>query len=279
MDNKTHRSADLASALKGKLSIWVLSGAGISAPSGIPTYRDHAGQWKAGNPIQHNDFIQQESSRQRYWARSMVGFPTTHLAQPNASHHAITKLQQHGLVSQVTTQNVDRLHSLSGSQNVIDLHGRLDQVICLACKTVSKRTDYQPRLIALNPSLTEYATKLLPDGDAEVDDFDMRQVRIPPCRNCGGVIMPDVVFFGGTVPKPRVESAFETLAKADCLLVIGSSLTVYSGFRFPRWAHRNGIPIYAINQGEMRGAELFDLILQKSCEDALPTITNELINA
>ena len=111
VDNKTHQSADLVSELKGKRSIWVLSGAGISAPSGIPTYRDHAGQWKAGNPIQHNDFIQQEASRQRYWARSMVGFPTTHLARPNAAHQAITKLQQHGLISQITTQNVDRLHS------------------------------------------------------------------------------------------------------------------------------------------------------------------------
>ena len=276
INNKTHQITDLITELKGKRNIWILSGAGISAPSGIPTYRDHAGQWKAGTPIQHNDFIQQEASRQRYWARSMVGFPTTHLARPNAAHQAITKLQQQGLLSQITTQNVDRLHSAAGAENVIDLHGRLDQVVCLSCKTVSKRADCQPRLIALNSSLTAYAAKLLPDGDAEVDDFDMSEIKIPPCDSCGGVIMPDVVFFGGTVPKPRVETAFSTLEKSDCLLVVGSSLTVYSGFRFPRWANKNKIPVYAINQGEMRGSELFDLILEDSCEAALPTIANEL---
>ena len=277
INNITKQPMELMTTLKDKQAIWVLSGAGISAPSGIPTYRDHSGQWKASNPIQHNEFITLKTSRQRYWARSMVGFPTTHLARPNTAHHAITKLQQHGLLSQITTQNVDRLHSTAGAKDVIDLHGRLDQVICLTCKKVSKRADYQPRLIKLNPSLTEYAAKLLPDGDAQVDDFDMSQIRIPPCEACGGVIMPDVVFFGGTVPRPRVEMAFSSLAKADCLLVVGSSLTVYSGFRFPRWAKQNNIPVYAINRGEMRGAELFDLILQDSCEGALPKIVDAII--
>jgi len=271
------RSADLVDVLRDKQAIWVLTGAGISAPSGIPTYRDRHGQWKAGNPIQHNDFIHQESSRQRYWARSMVGFAMTHEARPNAAHEAISSLQKHNLLSQITTQNVDRLHSTAGATDVIDLHGRLDQVICLGCITVSKRANYQPRLLELNPDLTEYVARILPDGDAEVDDYDMSQIRIPPCEQCGGVVMPDVVFFGGTVPKQRIEAAFNSLAEADCMLVVGSSLTVYSGFRFPRWAHQNGLPVYAINQGEMRGAEMFDLILQDSCENALPQVASELI--
>jgi len=263
-------------ALEDKRHIWILSGAGISAPSGIPTYRDRYGQWKAANPIQHNDFIQQEASRQRYWARSTIGFAMTHLAKPNEAHKAVTRLQNIGLTSQIITQNVDRLHSTAGAENVIDLHGRLDQVICLDCGLTSKRADFQPRLVELNPDLTAYAAKLLPDGDAQVDDYDMSQIKIPACESCGGTIMPDVVFFGGAVPKPRVEAAFESLTKADCILVIGSSLTVYSGFRFPRWAHKNGLPLYAINQGEMRGAELFDLILQESCEAALPIIADGL---
>lgn len=276
MNNTTDRVIELVRALEDKRAIWILSGAGISAPSGIPTYRDRYGQWKAANPIQHNDFIQQEASRQRYWARSTVGFAMTHLATPNAGHEAVTRLQNNGLASQIVTQNVDRLHSSAGAADVIDLHGRLDQVICLDCGLTSRRADFQPRLVELNPDLTAYAAKLLPDGDAQVDDYDMSQIRIPPCESCGGTIMPDVVFFGGTVPKQRVDVAFKSLAEADCVLVVGSSLTVYSGFRFPRWAHQTGLPLYAINQGEMRGAELFDLILQESCENALPTIADAL---
>ena len=276
MSNKTKNVSELIAALADKRAIWVLSGAGISAPSGIPTYRDRHGQWKASNPIQHNEFVQQKSSQQRYWARSMVGFAMTHLATPNPAHEAVTRLQSNGLTSQITTQNVDRLHSVAGAEKVIDLHGRLDQVICLDCGVSSKRAEFQPRLVALNPDLTDYAAKLLPDGDAAVDDFDMSHIKIPACNHCGGTIMPDVVFFGGTVPKPRVEAAFKSLSEADCILVIGSSLTVYSGFRFPRWAHQNGLPLYAINEGEMRGAELFDLILQESCEVALPQIVEAL---
>lgn len=276
MNTTTDQTAKLVEALEDKRAIWILSGAGISAPSGIPTYRDRYGQWKAANPIQHNDFIQQEASRQRYWARSAVGFAMTHLATPNAAHEAVTRLQNEGLTSQIITQNVDRLHSAAGAAGVIDLHGRLDQVICLGCGLTSKRADFQPRLVEHNPDLTAYAAKLLPDGDAQVDDYDMNQIKIPACESCGGTIMPDVVFFGGTVPKQRVDAAFKSLAEADCVLVVGSSLTVYSGFRFPRWAHQNGLPLYAINQGEMRGAELFDLILQESCEDALPTIADAL---
>ncbi len=268
----------LADALKDKRKIWILTGAGISAASGIPTYRNHKGEWQAANPVQHNEFIKHHSARQRYWARSMVGYKVNQRAQPNATHHALTKLQKHEKVSQIVTQNVDRLHSLAGSHNVIDLHGRIDQVICLDCKNTISRDEYQPRLIAINPNLDEYASKVLPDGDAQIDDFDMSQIRIPECESCGGTLMPDVVFFGGTVPKERVNLAYEKLAESDCCLVIGSSLTVFSGFRFPRWANENKIPLFAINQGQMRGEELFDLIVSdESCEVLLPKLVDQLI--
>ncbi len=211
----------------------------------------------------------------------MAGWIVTDHAKPNAAHQSITQLQQHGLLSKIVTQNVDRLHSNAGAKEVIDLHGRIDQIICLDCGEKSKRADYQPRLVESNPYLKVYieriTSKALPDGDANIDDYDTESVNIPPCENCDGTLMPDVVFFGGIVPKQRVELAFKTLAEADCLLVIGSSLKVFSGFRFPRWAHQNNLPLYAINQGEMRGEEMFDLVVSESCEEILPEIVNQLI--
>jgi len=266
----------LITKLKNKRNIWILSGAGISAPSGIPTYRDHKGQWKSANPIQHLEFIHQEPYRQRYWARSMVGWKLTGDARPNASHKAITELQKNGRVSQIVTQNVDSLHRIAGSKQVIDLHGRLSEIKCLDCNEIRLRSDYQHRLIENNPELDQYQAKILPDGDADVEDFDMSQITIPPCENCGGVLMPNVVFFGGIVPKHRVDKAYQTLGKSDCLLVIGSSLKVFSGFRFPRWASQQGLPLYAINQGEMRGQELFDHIVCEPCEKVLPIISHEI---
>jgi len=174
------------------------------------------------------------------------------------------------------TQNVDSLHRIAGSKQVIDLHGRLSEIKCLDCNEIRLRSDYQHRLIENNPELDQYQAKILPDGDADVEDFDMSQITIPPCENCGGVLMPNVVFFGGIVPKHRVDKAYQTLGKSDCLLVIGSSLKVFSGFRFPRWASQQGLPLYAINQGEMRGQELFDHIVCEPCEKVLPIISHEI---
>ena len=275
--NATSNLELLISELKGKNKIWILTGAGISAPSGIPTYRDDNGDWKSANPIQHNDFINHESYRQRYWARSMVGWKLTGKAKPNATHDAIRTLQKAGRVSQIVTQNVDGLHNIVGTKDVIDLHGRLSEIKCLSCEEVSKRSDYQPRLVEINPVLDDYKASIRPDGDANVEGFDMARICIPPCMNCGGVLMPNVVFFGGVVPSARVEKAFSTLAESDCILVIGSSLKVFSGFRFPRWASQNNLPMYAVNQGEMRGKELFDTILAQPCEEVMPIIANQLI--
>ncbi len=266
----------LISALQNKKKIWILTGAGISAPSGIPTYRNDRGEWKSANPIQHNEFINHESYRQRYWARSMVGWKLTGRTKPNAAHHAISALQKTGKVFQIVTQNVDGLHNIAGTENVIDLHGRLSEIKCLICNKVSKRKDYQPRLVNNNPELDDYKATIMPDGDANVENFDMSKISIPACKDCGGVLMPNVVFFGGIVPRPRVEKAFNTLAESDCILVIGSSLKVFSGFRFPRWASQNNLPMYAVNQGKMRGQELFDVILAESCEEILPVIAREM---
>lgn len=276
IENPTNHLELLISELKDKNKIWILTGAGISAPSGIPTYRDDNGDWKSANPIQHNDFIKHKSYRQRYWARSMIGWKLTGRAKPNATHDAITALQQVGRVSQIVTQNVDGLHNVAAAENVIDLHGRLSEIKCLNCGEISKRADYQPRLVKVNPDLDEYKASIMPDGDANVEDFDMTRITIPPCASCGGVLMPNVVFFGGLVPKPRVEKAFSTLAESDCILVIGSSLKVFSGFRFPRWASENNVPMYAVNQGQMRGKELFKIILAEPCEAVMPIIASKL---
>lgn len=266
----------LAHHLANKQRIWVLTGAGISAPSGIPTYRDHKGQWQASKPIQHNEFIDHHEYRQRYWARSMVGWKPVKQAQPNSAHFAISALQKQGFVSQIVTQNVDRLHSVAGAEDVIDLHGRLDQNVCLDCNDISERADYQSRLVATNPELDGYVTNFLPDGDANVEDFDMRKVHVPPCLKCGGTLMPHVVFFGGMVPRQRVDTAFNTLEQSDCVLVVGSSLTVYSGFRFAKKAYENQIPLYAINQGDMRGQDMFTHVAPVPCETALPDLVNWL---
>lgn len=279
MNDMSPALAQLTSELSNKSNIWILTGAGISAPSGIPTYRDHQGKWQAANPIQHGDFIKYKTSRQRYWARSMVGWKPVRTAQPNAAHRAVTQLQQSGLTSQIVTQNVDCLHSTAGTHEVIDLHGRLDQIVCLDCGEITGRAAYQPRLITSNPQLGEYVAKSLPDGDASVENFDVQQVEVPPCECCGGTLKPHVVFFGGTVPRTRVDHAFNALQKSDCVLIIGSSLTVYSGFRFAGKAHAEGIPLYAINQGKMRGEELFTHIAAEPCERALPSLTQALTNS
>ncbi len=266
----------LARLLADKKKIWVLTGAGISAHSGIPTYRDHQGNWHHNRPIQHEEFINQFPSRQLYWARSLAGWKHIHQAKPNAAHHAITSMQQAGRLSQLVTQNVDRLHSAAYTKDVIDLHGRLDQIYCLKCDQISSRSDYQLLLEEQNPGLNQIVTELLPDGDAQVEDIATEAVRVPPCGNCGGIIMPNVIFYGGNVPGPRVKQAYQSLGESDCVLVVGSSLSVYSGFRFVRRAHEQRLPLYAVNQGIFRGAELFNHIASDPCEIALPELVATL---
>ncbi|MGI9316926.1 MAG: NAD-dependent protein deacetylase [bacterium] len=254
----------------------VLTGAGISAASGIPTYRDHDGRWQRNDPIQHGEFIQLPEKRRRYWARSAVGWPAVATARPNRAHLALKQLEKAGIVPLLVTQNVDRLHQHAGHQNVIDLHGRLDRVVCLSCREGEPREQIQVRLLDANPELGQTATALAPDGDAHVEDRFAESLEEPVCLSCGGILMPDVVFFGGTVPTERVDAVNQALEQADGLLVIGSSLMVYSGFRFCNTASQLGLPVAAINQGQTRADEMLSLKLEQDCQSALENLTNQI---
>jgi len=192
--------AALLALLQSDTRLVVLTGAGISIQSGIPPYRDHGGKWLGSEPIQHQEFLDNPAKRQRYWARSAVGWPAVANAKPNEAHQILARLEQSGLISLLVTQNVDRLHQKAGHKQVIDLHGRLDRVSCLDCRAGFERSDVQVELLRLNPFLADMQAKLAPDGDAAVADKMVNRVKIPDCFRCRGVLMPDVVFFGGAVP-------------------------------------------------------------------------------
>ena len=249
--------------------LFVLTGAGVSTGSGIPDYRDQNGEWKRPAPVQYRDFVDHSSTRQRYWARSLVGWPWFRDAGPNACHRTLAQWEQAGLISHLVTQNVDRLHQRAGSRRVIDLHGRLDRVVCLECSAPAERAWMQDALLAANPGFAAGAPKMAPDGDADLDQVDFSRFRVPGCPRCGGTLKPDVVFFGETIPRPRVEQSIDRLLDSEALLVIGSSLMVYSGFRFCRLAAEHGIPIAAINPGRTRADDLLELKLSARFEDLI----------
>ena len=233
----------------------VLTGAGVSTDSGIPAYRDEAGQWKQSPPMQFRDFTGSELSRQRYWARSMVGWQRMAAASPNAAHHALAEWERRGALRLLITQNVDGLHSAAGSELVIDLHGRLDRVICLSCRELSPRVELQARLVDKNPEFLGQSFVARADGDVELA-VDYERFQLAACAACGGVLKPDVVFFGENVPAARVESAMAALNGARALVIAGSSLMVFSGFRFARAASRLGVPVVVVNRGKTRADEM-----------------------
>ncbi|MGI9292449.1 MAG: NAD-dependent protein deacetylase [Pseudomonadales bacterium] len=253
--------------------LWVLTGAGVSTDSGIPAYRDRRGRWLRSDPIQHQDFIHNHSARQRYWARGLLGWQYVQQAQPNAAHNALAKMEKAGRITQLVTQNVDGLHQAAGNQAVIDLHGRLQRVICLQCNATSARAAMQHRLVAANPQLGNSVSSIRPDGDAEVDALDLSQVTVPNCQTCDGILKPDVVFFGASVPKPRVRQALDSLTAADALLVVGSSLQVFSGYRFCKAAQQLGKPIAIINQGVTRADAIATLKIEQNCGAALTELS------
>ncbi|MBT8146086.1 MAG: NAD-dependent protein deacetylase [Gammaproteobacteria bacterium] len=254
----------------------VLTGAGCSAASGIPTYRDNKGDWQRSNPITHQDFISRVASRQRYWARSFVGWPPVRDAQPNSAHQALAELEEKGVVGLLVTQNVDRLHQKAGHAQVIDLHGRLDQVVCLSCDHIISRQEMQQQLTASNPQLAETPASwtLAPDGDADVADSLVERLQVPACRFCGGLLKPNVVFFGDSVKRDLVAHIADQLEASDGLLVVGSSLMVFSGYRFCRHAAQHNKPIACINAGKTRADELFQLKLEMDCGEALSTLAD-----
>ena len=232
----------------------VLTGAGISTESGIPDYRGETGSLRTHTPMTYGDFVASESGRQRYWARSHLGWRTIARALPNEGHRAVAALQARGHLSGVVTQNVDGLHQTAGARDVIELHGNLDRVICLNCRTTSAREALDRRLRAANPDFEGEATRINPDGDVDLPDSIVRTFNVVPCEACGtGVLKPDVVFFGENVQKPRVERCYRLIDDAAAMLVLGSSLTVMSGFRFVRHAAKAGKPVLIINQGVTRG--------------------------
>jgi NAD-dependent SIR2 family protein deacetylase len=231
----------------------ILSGAGLSTESGIPDYRGPSGLARRVTPMTYQAFVGSAAARRRYWARSHQGWRHIARAVPNAGHHAVAELERHGLVDGVITQNVDGLHQTAGAQHVIELHGGLGRVACLACGQRTSRETLDQRLRAANPGWDARATRINPDGDAVLADDQAEGFRVVDCQECGGLLKPDVVFFGENVPRPRVEECYALTERADALVVLGSSLTVMSGYRFVRHAAKLAIPVVIINQGPTRG--------------------------
>lgn len=260
----------LQSFLSQARSVVVLSGAGVSTPSGIPDYRDRDGEWKYSQPIQFGEFKASEDARRRYWARSYVGFLRFSDAAPNAAHHALARLEGAGKIDTLITQNVDELHTRAGSRHVIDLHGRLSEVRCMDCGSLTGRSDFQKAIAAANPGWHAEAESFRADGDAQIDERAIDGFVVPDCEACGGTVKPDVVMFGESVPKPRVQQAMQAVERADALLVVGSSLMVFSGYRFARRAREINKPIAIVNQGRTRADPLADVRLYGDCETILP---------
>ncbi len=249
--------------------IFVLTGAGVSTDSGIPDYRDHSGEWKHQKPMEYRDFVGSVAARQRYWARSYLGWQRFSRAAPNPAHQALAGLEQLGRLAHTVTQNVDGLHQRAGSRLLTELHGSLSSVDCLDCGGSFARSNLQQALLERNPQLALLSGEIAPDGDARLRDFDETRLDIPACGSCGGIIKPAVVFFGESVPPARVQQCRDALAGADAMLVVGSSLMVYSGFRFVREAAQLGIPIVAVNRGRTRADELLQFKFELDCATAL----------
>ena len=252
----------------------VLTGAGLSTGSGIPDYRDAQGAWKRPPPVTVQDFMGSVATRQRYWARSLIGWPVFSQAQPNAAHRALAQMEERGLVRLVITQNVDGLHQRAGSRAVVDLHGRLDAVVCMQCGQRSARADFQLRLLAANADWQHRQARIAPDGDADLSGVDFSRFAVPACTHCGGVLKPDVVFYGENVPRERVQHAMTELAQCGALLVVGSSLMVYSGLRFVHaaLAQTPPLPVAAINLGQTRADAQLSLKWAAPCDAALAAL-------
>jgi len=252
--------------------VLVLTGAGMSTASGIPDYRDKDGVRRGKAPVQGPDFRNSDAVRRRYWARSMVGYPALARAAPNAGHRALAEMQAQRTIGALLTQNVDGLHQQAGSESVLELHGNIHHVICLDCHAQFTRAFVQIQLIDANPALAGMVATPAPDGDAHLEPDALATFHIAWCVHCGGMLKPDVVFFGDGVPPIRTQQALELMHNADALLVIGSSLVVFSGFRFCRMAAAARKPIAAINLGKTRADEMLALKIEDSAEQVLPAL-------
>lgn len=280
----TRSFCDLADLLDGRRVI-VLSGAGCSTESGIPDYRGPDAAKERRQPMLYQEFVRDAAARQRYWARSAVGWRRIARARPNPGHQALARMEESGLVRAIVTQNVDGLHQSAGSRRVVELHGNLADVVCLACGATERRHALQGRLVDLNPDWGEssevsdplQAAASAPDGDVELSADLESTFRVASCLGCGGVLKPNVVFFGENVPKGRVDAAWKLFDEADVLLVAGSSLTVYSGYRFVLGAAKKNVPVAIINLGSTRGDEIARVRVHGRTGEVLPALSDTLL--
>jgi NAD-dependent SIR2 family protein deacetylase len=258
----------------------VLSGAGISTDSGIPDYRGATGSLRRHTPMTYQTFTRDPRGRHRYWARSYVGWRKIAQARPNAAHQAVAALQQAGAVTDVITQNVDGLHQAGGARHVLELHGGLDRTVCLGCGDIADRAGLDLRLRAANPGFRpepDAADEVNPDGDVELPDEALDGFVMVDCLACGGgPLKPDVVFFGETVPRNRVDTCFGLVDRARSLVVLGSSLTVMSGYRFVIHAAKRGIPVAIVNSGATRGDAKADVRVDAPLGEVLPELARRL---
>jgi NAD-dependent SIR2 family protein deacetylase len=270
-------SLDALAGLVAGGDVVVLSGAGLSTDSGIPDYRGATGSLRRHTPMTYQTFTREPRGRHRYWARSFVGWQQIRAARPNAGHRAVAELQAGGLVGGIVTQNVDGLHQAGGARDVVELHGGLDRTVCLACGDVAGRAELDERLRAANPGFGPRVDEVNPDGDAELPDDVLDGFVMVGCLACGkGPLKPDVVFFGETVPRDRVEHCFGLVEDAAGLLVLGSSLTVMSGYRFVLRAAKLGIPVAIVTVGPTRGDAKADVRVDAPLGDVLPELTRRL---
>ncbi|KPQ23031.1 MAG: SIR2 family NAD-dependent protein deacetylase [Halomonas sp. HL-48] len=242
---------ELAGFIARYPKLWILTGAGVSTDSGIPDYRDADGQWKRSPPVQHGDFMGSHTVRQRYWARALVGFKALSGAQVSGAHKALAALEAMGYVEMLVTQNVDRLHQRAGSRKVIDLHGRADTVSCMGCGYHMMRHAMHSEMAQLNPQFAALDAGHAPDGDADLET-DFSGFAVFDCPRCGGILKPDVVYYGDVVPPARRLAAQAGLQNAHAVLAVGTSLMVYSGYRFCREAHGMGLPVASLSLGVTR---------------------------
>jgi NAD-dependent SIR2 family protein deacetylase len=276
-------AAALVALLRAHPGTMVLTGAGMSTDSGIPDYRGPDGSRRV-TPMQHGEFVGSSEARRRYWARSFIGWQRFSHAEPNAAHHAVAHLQRRGALGHVITQNVDGLHQAAGSRDVTELHGSLAEVVCLTCGDRSDRDHLQARMADANPGfelLTEgeapdgsrVSSQIRPDGDIVLPDQLVAGFVLPRCLVCGGdALKPDVVFFGGSVPRDRVDACYTLTDAAPALLVLGSSLAVMSGLRFVRHAARRGIPVMAVTRGPTRGDDLMTVRVDAALSPTLGAV-------
>ena len=268
---------DLTALLAGK-RLAVLTGAGISTESGIPDYRGPETLRRARKPMRFQEYAASAEGRARYWARSMLGWPRFAAARPNAGHRALVELERAGVLSGIITQNIDRLHQAAGSQRVVELHGALAEVRCLSCDAPEARAHLQERLAAQNPTLAAADAAPAPDGDADLEPHWYERFRVANCLACDGILKPNVVFFGESVPRPIVDDAMALVDDAEALLVVGSSLAVYSGYRFVRHAHARGMPIAIITIGQTRADALANVRVDHKIGDVLPLIARDWLH-